>query len=255
MISLFERWLVFPAPRVADDLWNPSELDFEEVHFDADDGTKLYGWYVPHPEPRALVLYSHGNGECVPHLRDRLRVLHKRIGVSVFAWDYRGYGRSQGKPHEENVIPDARQAQLWLAKRIGVLPNEIVLIGRSLGGAVSVALASEYPVLALVLDRTFSCLVDTAAHNFPWLPVRLVMGNRFSSVERIRDYHGPLLQSHGTADEVVPFAMGQQLFEACPSKQKQFIEILDGNHNGPLPDYCYDRLIEFLDGLERANSF
>lgn len=249
MISTFERWLVFPAPRVEAELWNPPDLAYEDAYFQANDGTNLHGWYVPHPKPRAVVLYSHGNGESVPHLSNRLRVLHELIGVSVFAWDYRSYGRSQGKPHESNVIPDARQAQLWLANRASVSPEQIVLVGRSLGGAVSVALAAEHEVRGLVLDRTFSCLLDTAAHNFPWLPVRWVMRNRFSSAERIRNYDGPLLQSHGTADEVVPFAMGKQLFDASPSKQKHFIEVPDGTHNGPLPDYCYERLIEFLDEL------
>lgn len=249
MFGLFERRLVFPAPRVAAGEWNPPNISFENVFFQGNDGTRLHGWYVPHPHPRAAVLYSHGNGECVPHLANRLRILNQQIGVSVFAWDYRGYGRSQGTPHENNVIPDARQAQLWLAKRVDVAPQQVVLVGRSLGGAVSIAVAAEYPVRGLVLDRTFACLLDTAAYNIPWLPVRRLMRNRFSSVERIRNYHGPLLQSHGAADEVVPLAMGKQLFDAAPSKKKRFIEIPDGNHNGPLPDYCYEALIEFLDEL------
>ncbi len=249
MFRYIERRLVFPAPPAARCDWNPPDLVFEEAHFTSSDGTPLHGWYVPHPQPRALILYSHGNGECVPQLADRLRVLNKRIGATVFAWDYRGYGRSQGKPHETNLIADARLAQLWLANRAGVQPEEIVLIGRSLGGAVSIAVAAEYPIRGLVLDRTFSCLIDTASHNFPWLPVRRFMSNRFSSAERIRNYHGPLLQSHGTADEVVPLAMGRKLFEASPSKQKRFLEIPDGDHNGPLPDYCYQAMIDFLDSL------
>ncbi len=249
MINLLERWLVFPAPRVAESEWNPPDLEFEDVYFTSHDGVRLHGWYVPHPQPRATILYSHGNGECVPHLASRLRVLNQSIGATVFAWDYRGYGRSAGQAHESNVIPDARLAQEWLANRTGISADHVVLLGRSLGGAVSVALAAEYPIRGLVLDRTFSCLLDTAAHNFPWLPVRWVMQNRFSSAKRIRNYHGPLLQTHGTADEIVPLAMGKQLFDASPSKQKHFIEIPNGNHNGPLPDYCYKALAEFLDAL------
>jgi fermentation-respiration switch protein FrsA (DUF1100 family) len=75
------------------------------------------------------------------------------------------------------------------------------------------------------------------------------MSNRFPSAERICNYHGPLLQSHGTADRVVPFAMGKQLFDASPSKQKRFLEISGGTHNGPLPEFCYDALVDFLDSL------
>ena len=249
MFAYIERQFVYPAPRAANCDWNPPDLVFEEVLFNGSDGTSLHGWYVPHPQPRALILYSHGNGECVPQLANRLRILNERIGVTVFAWDYRGYGRSQGKPHESNVIDDTRIAQLWLANRTSVGPEEIVLVGRSLGGAASIAVAAEYPIKGLVLDRTFSCLIETATHNFPWLPLQRYMSNRFPSAERIRSYQGPLLQSHGTADRIVPFAMGKQLFEASPSKQKQFLEIPDGNHNGPLPDFCYDALVDFLDSL------
>ena len=254
MLGIFERWLVFPAPPLNAADWNPAGLLFEDVFFTGADGTQLHGWYVPHPEPRAEVLYCHGNGEHVALLAKRLQVLHSRIGVSVFAWDYRGYGRSKGKSHETNVIPDARAAQLWLAGRIGQQPDNILLMGRSLGGAVTVALAAEYPVRGLVLDRTFSCLTDAAAHNFPWLPVRLIMRNRFSSAEKIRDYHGPLLQTHGTDDEVVPFSQGRQLFEAAPSRHKRFVEVPGGNHNGPLPEFCHEALIEFLDSLSPIGS-
>jgi fermentation-respiration switch protein FrsA (DUF1100 family) len=246
MLRFFERLLVFPAPRRNSADWNPSDLAFEDVFFEATDGTRLHGWYVQHPDPRAVVLYCHGNGEHVANLAGRLRVLHNRIGVSVFAWDYRGYGRSAGTPHETNLICDARSAQLWLAQRANLPSEALVLMGRSLGGAVTVALAAEHPVRGLVLDRTFSTLVDAAAHHFPWLPVRWIMKNRFSSIERIRHYHGPLLQSHGTADEVVPIEQGRQLFEAAPGSAKKFLEIPDLNHNGPLPDYCYQELIDFL---------
>jgi hypothetical protein len=254
MFSILERWLVFPSPRVHQADWEAPDLPFEDVYFRATDGTSLHGWYVPHPLPKAVVLYCHGNGECVAQLAKRLLVLHERIGVTVFAWDYRGYGRSQGVPHEHNVIADARVAHLWLAEQTGISPADIVLMGRSLGGAVAVALAAEYHVRGLVLDRTFAQLTDAAAYNFPWLPVKLLMRNRFSSLERIQHYHGPLLQSHGTADRVVPFAMGKQLFDAAPGKKKRFIAVPEGDHSGPLPDYCYDALVEFIDSLEPVGN-
>lgn len=254
MFSIIERLLVFPAPTVNEDDWDVPDLPFEDIYFHAQDGTRLHGWYVPHPEPKAVVLYCHGNGEYVAQLANRLRVLHQRIGVTVFAWDYRGYGHSEGRPHEKNVIADARVAHLWLAERTGVSPADIVLIGRSLGGAVAVELAAEYHVRGLVLDRTFASLVDAAAHNYPWLPVRWLMQNRFSSLERIEHYHGPLLQAHGTADHIVPFAMGKELFDAAPGKNKRFIEVPNGGHSGLLPDYWYKALVEFIDSLEPVGN-
>jgi fermentation-respiration switch protein FrsA (DUF1100 family) len=241
--------LVYPAPPPQGADWVAADLPHEDVYFEADDGTRLNGWYVEHPAPRAVVLFAHGNGEHVARLAPTLRLLRDRAGVSVFAWDYRGYGRSQGKPREENLLSDARAAQLWLAQRDGVRPDDIVLYGRSLGGAVAVGLAAEYPVRGMVLERTFADMVDTAAYHFPWLPVNWIMRNRFPSAERIAAYQGPLLQSHGTADQVVPFEMGKRLFDAATTPNKKFFVVDGGDHNGPQPDEFYAALGEFLDAL------
>lgn len=249
MLSAFERWLVFPAPPPNGADWVAADLPHEDVVFKADDGTQLHGWYVPHPSPRAVVLLSHGNGEHVARLKPTLQIMRDRLGLSVFAWDYRSYGRSQGKPHETNVLADARVAQLWLAKRAGVRPEDVVLWGRSLGGGVAVGLASQYPVRGLILERTFSELVETAAYHFPWLPVRWIMRNEFRSLDRIQNYRGPLLQVHGTADRVVPFEMGKRLFDAAPSPNKRFVVVDGGDHNGPEPDEFYEAADEFFDSL------
>jgi fermentation-respiration switch protein FrsA (DUF1100 family) len=195
------------------------------------------------------VLFCHGNGETVAWLSPLLELLHDRAEVTTFAWDYRGYGRSQGKPHETNVLADARSAQLWLANRAGVRPEDVVVYGRSLGGAVAVGLASQHKVRGMVLERTFAELVETAQHHFRWLPVRWVMKNRFPSAERIAAYDGPLFQSHGTEDRVVPFAMGQKLFDAATTKNKKFFVVEGGDHNGPQPDEYYEALGQFLDAL------
>ena len=249
MLSILERWLVFPAPSPHGADWQPAGLEFEDVYFTGADGTRLHGWFVPHKSPRAIVLYFHGNGEDVPRLANRLQRLHDHIDVAVFAWDYRGYGRSEGTPHESNVIDDGRLAVQWLAERTGAAPESLVLMGRSLGGAVAIAIAAEQPVRGLVLDRTFARLTDAAAVHFPWIPVRWLMKNRFWSVDRIVDYDGPLLQTHCTADEVIPFEMAEQLFEASPSTSKMFLRVEGGNHNGPLPDACYEVLVDFLDQI------
>ena len=176
------------------------------------------------------------------------------MSFDVLLYDYRGYGRSEGKPFEENVLGDARTAQLWLAKRAVVRPEDVVVYGRSLGGAVAVGLASQHQVRGMVLERTFAGLVETAAHHFRWLPVRLMMKNRYPSIERITTYRGPLFQSHGTEDEVVPFAMGKKLFDAATTENKKFFVVEGGNHNGPQPDDYYKALGEFLDSLPEAGA-
>jgi hypothetical protein len=249
VLRLFERLLVFPAPRRDQADWNPADLPFEDVYFQAEDGTRLHGWYVEHPNPRAVLLYCHGNGEHVANLVHRLKVLHQHIGVSVFAWDYRGYGRSEGKACEENVIADAHRAHDWLYRRAGIESGDVTLMGRSLGGAVTVAVASHRLTSGLVLDRTFADLIEAAAYNIPWLPVGRIMTNRFPAAEQIRDYHGPLLQTHGTIDEIIPIAQARRLFESAASNNKKFIEVPDLDHNSPLPDHCYQALREFLDAV------
>jgi fermentation-respiration switch protein FrsA (DUF1100 family) len=252
MLAAFERWLVYPAPPPNGADWVAADLPHEDVTFAAADGTKLHGWYVPHPSPRAAVLFCHGNGEHVARLKPALQKLHDQFGVSIFAWDYRGYGKSEGKPTEVNLLGDARNAQLWLAQREGIRPEDIVLYGRSLGGAVTVGLAAEHPVRGMVLERTFADMVDTAAYHFPWLPVKWIMRNRFPSAERIAAYKGPLLQSHGTADRIVPFHMGKRLFDAATTANKRFFVVEGGDHNGPQPDDYYQALGEFLDSLPES---
>jgi fermentation-respiration switch protein FrsA (DUF1100 family) len=249
MLSAFERWLVYPAPPHAGADWIAAELPHEDVHFTAHDGVRLHGWYVPHAAPRAVVLFCHGNGEHVARLAPMLALLRERAGVSVFAWDYRGYGHSGGKPSEKNLLADARAAQLWLANHEGIRPEDVVLYGRSLGGAVAVGLASEHSVRGMVLERTFADMVETAAYHFPWLPVKWVMRNRYPSAQRIAAYQGPLLQTHGTADRIVPFEMGKRLFDAATTPNKRFFVVEGGDHNGPQPDEFYEALGEFLDSL------
>jgi fermentation-respiration switch protein FrsA (DUF1100 family) len=249
MLASFERWLVYPAPPPSGADWVAADLPHDDVTFAAADGTMLHGWYVPHESPRAAVLFCHGNGEHVARLKPALQKLRDEMGVSVFAWDYRGYGKSEGKPTEKSLLADARAAQLWLAQREGIRPEDIVLYGRSLGGAVAVGLAAEYPVRGMVLERTFADMVDTAAFHFPWLPVKWLMRNRYPSAERIAAYKGPLLMSHGTADRIVPFHMGKRLFDAATTPNKRFFMVEDGDHNGPQPDDYYAALGEFLDSL------
>lgn len=247
LFTFLERSLVYPVPPLHRSDWQPADLEFEEVHFAADDGTKLHGWYFDHPQPKRALLYCHGNGEQVADNGDLMDLLRQELDAAVFIFDYRGYGHSDGKPDEAGLIADGIAAQRWLADRTGRGEDDIVLVGRSIGGGVAVALAAELGAEALVLQSTFTRLTDAAATLFPWLPVRLAMRNRYDSISRIKDYSGPLLASHGTADRIVPYGQGQQLFELAPSEAKQFFTIDGGDHNDPQPPGYYPELKRFLD--------
>src|SRR5262245_34246287 len=201
---MIERSLVYPVPSRERGDWRPKWLRPQNVWFRAADDTKLHGWYVPHAEPKRHLVYCHGNGEHVADQANLVFRLQSHLNATIFVFDYRGYGRSRGKPVERGCVADGLAAQRWLAEREGIETNEIVVMGRSIGGGVATAIAAEQGAKALVLENTFSTMTDAAASLYPWLPVRLVMKNRYNSVRRIQQYNGPLFQSHGTADQIVP---------------------------------------------------
>ena len=246
VLMILETFLVYPVPPVERGDWHPVGLAHEDVRFESADGTKLHGWFVRHPHPKRAILYCHGNGEQVGDNADLVAHLRDVLQASVFIFDYRGYGHSEGRPDEPGCVADGRAALDWLANKMGIPPQQIVLMGRSLGSGVAVALAAETGSAALVLENTFPTMPDVAAVHFPWLPVRWLMDNRYDSVARIQHYHGPLFQIHGTSDQIIPIALGRQLFDAAPSHDKQFIAIAGRGHNDPWPASYYVELAKFL---------
>jgi uncharacterized protein len=248
-MAFVETWLVYPIPPMDHRNWEFARRQNEEVSFAAEDGTKLCGWFALQPNSKRAVLYCHGNGEDISDNGNLLEDLRRELDASVFVFDYRGYGRSEGQPTEAGCIADGLAAQRWLADRMGVKPSDVVVMGRSLGGGVAVAIAAEQGAQALVLDSTFSRMTDAAAYHYPWLPVRFLMRNRYDSVTRIQKYPGPVYQSHGSADTIVPIELARKLFAAVPSQVKRFREFPGRNHNEPPPGSYYPELKAFLDRL------
>ena len=242
-----ETWLVYPIPPLTWGNWRPQGFEYEDVTFTAADGTKLHGWFLPRPNSKRAVLYCHGNGEDVALVGDVAAHFGTTLDTSVFVFDYRGYGHSEGRPNETGCVADGCAAQKWLASRAGIQPNEVVLIGRSLGGAVAVAAAAENGANALVLECAFPSMPDLAARLYPWLPVRWVMKNRYDNLSRIGQYNGPLFQSHGTADTLAPIDLARKLFDAAPTSEKFWVEFDGLEHNSPPPPIYYQQVASFLD--------
>ena len=246
-----ERFIFFPSTYDGGDAWRPPGGDYEDVFFESSDGTQLHAWYFPHAVPRANILYCHGNGG---DITGRLEIARQlvRLGASVFLFDYRGYGRSEGSPTERGVLSDARAARKEFSRRAGVEESEIVLLGRSLGGGVAVDLAARDGARGLILESTFTDLADVAAVHYRWLPTRWLLRTRFDSIGKISDYTGQLLQFHGTEDRIVPVALGKRLFAAASGeagKQKTLFLWEEGDHNQhPPPDY-YQAMDQFLGRL------
>ena len=249
LMMLLERFLVYPAPPKDDGNWDVSELNVEDVYFESGDGTKLHGFYAEHTAPRGHMLFCHGNGEHIGYFPDSLVRLSRELQLSVFAFDYRGYGKSEGQPFEQGLLEDGEAALTWLTNRGGIEMGQAILHGRSLGGGVVVYLAGKHGARALVAERTFHSMVEIGARQYPWLPVRLVMRNRYPSAERIASYHGPLLQLHGDADRLVPLSSAKLLFAACPSQDKQFMTVPGMGHNDPNPPEFLDAFLALLDRL------
>jgi len=246
LLYLLENKLIFPAPRFPSGDWEPTWLKYEDVHFVADDGTKLHGWYLDHPAPQAYLLYCHGNGEHVAYVAPLAEQLRSSLDVAVFVFDYRGYGRSEGAANEAGVLADGQAAHAWLTARAGVDPRQILLMGRSLGGAVAVDLADRHHSRTLILESTFPSMPEVAARLHWWAPVKLLMRTRLNSAEKISRFQGSLLQSHGTNDELIPIELGRQLFDAAPTSNKQFLTFEGLGHNDYPPDEYYLQLREFV---------
>ena len=224
-------------------------MDFEDVSFTAKDGVELHGWFVPGQRDVTLVWF-HGNAGNISHRVDNLAALHGRLGVNVFIFDYRGFGRSGGAPSERGLYMDAEAALAYLSSRPDVDPARVVLFGRSIGCAVAVEAATKNGAHAVVLESPFTSTRAMAKRVYWFLPgIGLLAPNKYDSLSRIRDVHAPVMVLHGDRDEIVPFDMGRELFDAA-NPPKRFYTIVGAGHNDTYviggPAY-YDALASFLE--------
>jgi fermentation-respiration switch protein FrsA (DUF1100 family) len=231
VMMFLETWLVY-LPNRERTTTPPPGLVYEDVTFPAEDGTKIHAWFIPHPEARVQILFAHGNAGDLTFRGSYMQHISRLFEADVMVFDYRGYGRSEGSPHEAGLYMDARAARDWLAQRTNIRPQDVVLWGRSLGGGVVMELAANDGARGVITECTFTSLPDVAAPLYPWLPVRWIMRNRFDSLSKIASYHGPLLLAHGEADELIPVSHARRLFEAA-NEPKELITLPGMMHNDP----------------------
>ncbi len=202
-------------------------LDFEDVRFKSGDGPFISGWFVPANGAKGTVLFSHGNAGNISGRLETLRILNS-LDLNVLMYDYRGYGESEGSSTEETTYHDAMAAWNFLTNQKEIPANEIILMGRSLGGAVSAWLATKTEPAALILESTFTSAKDLAAELYPIFPVRLLMKFDYPTLQYLRKTSVPLLVSHSTNDGLVPFHHGKELYNAA-QEPKSFLE-MRGEH-------------------------
>ncbi len=243
-----ERTFVFFPSTYPAGNWQPEDLEFEDVWFSVDEGSKLHGWYLSADEPRGYLVYSHGNAGNLSDRAGLVRILNRQLGLSVLIFDYRGYGRSDGRPSIDGILEDGVAAAEWLRHREGIQPQQIIFMGHSLGALVAVNTAVAHGARGLILEGAFSSLRDLGRQAYPWLPTGLLLRRDIPAAKLIQKFDGPLLQSHGTADSIVPLSLGRKLFKAAPGP-KQFIELKGLNHNDPPPIHYYQTINQFIESL------
>jgi len=222
-------------------------LKFEDLTLKTADAVGIAAWYVPCEAAKGTLIFAHGNGGNIADRLHAVKLLHG-MGVNVLIFDYRGYGRSEGRPTEDGTYEDAEAAWRYLVEDRGERPERIVLFGESLGGAVVIELARRHRPGALVVESTFTSLVDVGRLHYPLLPVRLLLRYRYDSIGVVGRIDCPKLFIHGRDDTLVPIGNARKLFEAA-AEPKQFLET-PGDHNEAgftySPEYG-ERLAAFLD--------
>lgn len=218
-----------------------ADLPYEDAYFLTIDNKRLNGWFVPNDKAKFTALFCHGNAGNISHRIDKILILRK-LGLNIFVFDYRGYGNSKGTPSEPGLYRDGEAAYEYLVSKKKISKSNIVLYGESIGAAVVIDLASKREIKAIITEEAFTSVKDMAGMVYPFLPY-FVFASRFDSASKIRHVSCPKLIIHSVNDEIVPFSLGQRLFdEASPPKR---LVKLRGGHNTAFLDSAK----EYEDGI------
>lgn len=250
LVRFLEKTSIFYPSKTIELTPDRFKIPYEDITLTTEDGVRINGWLILKSGAKCTLLFFHGNAGNISDRLMKLRSFYE-MGVNTFIIDYRGYGRSQGVPTEEGVYKDGRAAFDFLKKRqdVGSLP--IVVYGVSLGGAVAIDLAGHRPVEALIIDSSFSSAPAMARVVYPMLPP-IFMSVKFDSIRKIKTLTMPKLFMHSTEDNVVPFRIGQQLYEAATGP-KEFVP-LTGGHNDAHVE-CKEKFLGAIEAFLRKEGY
>ena len=242
LFALQSRLLYYPTREISA---TPREvgLPYEDVYFQTSDGLTLHGWFVPAENARAVLLFCHGNAGNISDRLDSIRIFHG-LRLSTFIFDYRGYGRSEGRPSEEGTGLDAEAAWRHLTETRGVSERGILVFGRSLGGAVAANLAAKHEPRGLIIESAFTSVPDLAAQLYPLLPAILLCCYRYDTEQALRRVRSRTLIVHSVDDDLIPVSHGHRLREAV-SFGADWLEIAGSHDSGFLTSGK-----KYVDGLD-----
>ena len=222
--------------------------EYEDVYIESD-GNKIHGWWIPAEGATKTIIYLHGNAGNISGRLEKLSIF-RELGINSYIIDYRGYGKSEGMPSEQGLYDDANAAYDYLVQQRGINPEDIIIYGASLGGAVAVDLASQVDCYAVILNSTFSNAVDMAKVIYPFIPSFLV-NIKLDSSSKIGKIKAPKLFIHSDEDRVVPFSLGVKLYEQAPAP-KEFIKFVGDHVNAHVFEYDrYKKVIgSFIKGIK-----
>jgi fermentation-respiration switch protein FrsA (DUF1100 family) len=226
-IDFWRKYIFFPER----ELWvwpEDYDLKYEEVWFNATDGVSLYGWWIRNG--KYVLLFAHGNGGNISHRVD-IAAKFCSNGLSVFLFDYRGYGKSEGNPSEQGTYKDAEAALKYLHTKLGIPFSRIVPVGESLGGAIVIELCTHYDFPAAVLISPAISLARVMSHLYPEHKFDDKFAGIYDSTEKISKVRSPIMIIHGDADELVPFGHGKELFRRAKPSTKVFYRARGAGHN------------------------
>lgn len=257
MLYRFEHSQVYHPTRDTESTPDEAGRPAEEVWLKTSDGLRLHAWFFAanktSPRARFVVLFCHGNGGNLTSRPGYYRAILE-TGVSLMAFDYRGYGLSDGEPGEAGTYTDAATAYHWLRAR-GSAPEHILVWGESLGGGIASHVAATEHVGGLALQSTFTSIPDVGAELFPWLPVRMLSRIKYDTHSRLPELKCPVVVMHSRADTTIQFHHGERNFAAA-REPKALVEI-SGDHNDALlanrPAYVAgaERLVQLAEQVRK----
>ena len=229
--SIFQkRMIFFPYKEIVS---TPADMNiaFEDINFKSQDGTNLNGWFVPAENAEYTVLFCHGNGGNISHRLDTISLFNK-LGLNFFIFDYRAYGKSEGSISEQGLYEDVAAAWNYLTETKKIAPEKIIILGRSLGGAIAAQAAAKHSPGGLILESAFTSMPEIAGEKMPFLPVEWMLNYKLPTIKNLARVKCPVLIIASPDDSIIPFSHGKKLFAKAP-EPKTFVE-LSGDH-----DDCY----------------